>query len=254
MNASFDTVIGNHLIRQLPEVERALLAPSLEPVALRDGQLLIDAGHAVRHVYFPTTAIVSLLSLQEDGATVELAAVGNEGVAGLPALTGGEPMALRCEVQRTGRGLRISAADLRALLPQLPGLQRLTMRYMQFLLTQIGATAACIRHRPLMEQLCRWLLLSLDRVHGDELTVTQQRIANMLGVRREGVTEAVARLESLHLIEHSRGRIRVIDRHGLEEISGESYRIVQHEIRRLVQPRGADVAPMVLKRAAASAH
>ncbi len=225
---------GNQLLKRLPERERTALRPYLEPVNLRAGQLLSDSGQRIRHVYFPISAMISMLSLQESGSTVELASIGHEGLAGLPALTGGETMPNRTEVRKSGVALRIAAGDLRAQWPMLPTLQRMTLLYMQALLTQVAQTVVSVRHHSLTEQLCRWLLLALDRAAGNELDVTQQTIADMLGVRREGVTEAVGRLVQLHLIEHSRGHITVIDRAGLEGYSGESYRIVKHEFDRLL--------------------
>ena len=224
----------NLLLSQLPAAERDLIWPYLERVVLRSGQLLCDANQHVRHVYFPNTGAVSILSLHADGSIVEIAAVGREGLAGLPALTGAEFMPQRSEVSHAGNSWRIAAADIRTLYPRLPGLQRLVMRYMQLLLTQVGQTAACICHRTLMEQLCRWILQAMDHIHGNELSITQQRIAEMLGVRREGVTEAMGKLQSLHFIQHTRGRIVVIDRGGLERLSGEDYAIVSTEARRLV--------------------
>lgn len=234
MDTSTRTGGNNLLLRQLPESEWAALRPYLETVTLRGGQLLCDAGQRVRHVYFPKDGVVSLLSLHADGSSVELAAVGKEGLVGLPALTGAESMPQRCEVSQPGTSWRIAATDLRDLYPRLPQMQRLVMRYMQLLLTQVGQTAACICHRTLMEQLCRWILQTLDRLQSNELRITQQRIAEMLGVRREGVTEAMGKLQSLRLIEHTRGRIVVIDRTGLESMSGEAYTIVSAEVRRLV--------------------
>ncbi|MDF3834408.1 Crp/Fnr family transcriptional regulator [Cupriavidus basilensis] len=227
---------GNHLLGALPARERRLLTPHVNSVNLRAGQLLSDSGQRIRHLYFPSTAVISMMSLQESGATVELASVGNEGLVGLPALTGGETMPNRIEVRRSGYGFRIAAGDLRTLYPELPTLQRMALLYMQALLTQVSQTAVCIRHHSLTTQLCRWLLLALDRSPCNELDVTQQTIADMLGVRREGVTEAVGRLEELHLIRHSRGHITVIDRAGLEGFSGESYRIVRNEFDRLLIP------------------
>jgi len=234
MHTSVTTMGNNLLLSQLPQAEWELIRPFLDLATLRSGQLLCDANQRVRHVYFPNTGVISILSLHADGSTVELAAVGKEGLAGLPALTGANTMPQRCEVSHSGNSWRIAAADIRSLYPTLPALQKLVMRYMQLLLTQVGQTAACICHRTLMEQLCRWILQTIDRIHGNELSVTQQRIAEMLGVRREGVTEAMGKLEGLQLIEHTRGRIRVIDRSGLERLSGEDYEIVSKEAQRLV--------------------
>jgi len=225
---------GNQLLKRLPPSEQSLLLSCLEPVNLRTGQLLSDSGQRIRHVYFPVSAMISMLSLQESGATVELASIGHEGLVGLPALTGGETMPNRTEVRKSGMALRIASSDLRRQWTMLPTLQRMTLLYMQALLTQVEQTVVSVRHHSLTEQLCRWLLLALDRATGNELDVTQQTIADMLGVRREGVTEAVGRLVQLHLIAHTRGHITVIDRAGLEGYSGESYRIVKHEFDRLL--------------------
>jgi CRP-like cAMP-binding protein len=223
---AMQTVFRSHanlVLQRLPHDEFALMEPHLAAVSLLEGQVLLEAGQPVRHVFFPTTGIVSLISLHADGSTVELASVGSEGLVGLSALTGPDPSAQRCEVRHRGRAWRIPAAELRALYPRLPALQRQTMQYMQLLLTQVGQTAACICHQPLMAQLCRWILLTLDRMQGNELSITQQKIADMLGVRREGVTEAVGKLKELQLLDHSRGRITILDRAGLEAISGEFY-------------------------------
>ncbi|MCP3020157.1 Crp/Fnr family transcriptional regulator [Cupriavidus basilensis] len=225
---------GNHLLGALPPHERRLLLPRLDSVNLRTGQLLSDSGQRIRHLYFPSTAVISMMSLQESGATVELASVGREGLVGLPALTGAETMPNRIEVRRSGAGFRVAASELRAIYPELPTLQRMALLYMQALLTQVSQTAVCIRHHSLTTQLCRWLLLALDRSPCNELDVTQQTIADMLGVRREGVTEAVGKLAELQMIRHSRGHITVIDRAGLEGFSGESYRIVRSEFDRLL--------------------
>ncbi|MGO4327698.1 Crp/Fnr family transcriptional regulator [Cupriavidus sp. 2TAF22] len=227
---------GNHLLAALPAPERRLLVPRLDRVRLSEGQLLSDSGQRILHLYFPCTAVISMMSLQESGASVELASVGREGLVGLPALTGAETMPNRIEVRRGGGALRIGAADLREIYPQLPALQGKALLYMQVLLTQVAQTAVCIRHHSLTTQLCRWLLLALDRSPCNALNFTQQTIADMLGVRREGVTEAVGRLEALRMIRHSRGQITVIDRAGLEGFSGESYRIVRNEFDRLLSP------------------
>ncbi|MBV8273591.1 MAG: Crp/Fnr family transcriptional regulator [Cupriavidus sp.] len=224
----------NHLLNALPRHEWEALSRHFELVRLRAGELLTDSGQRIVHVYFPTTSVVSLLSLLEDGATVEFAAVGNEGLVGIPVVTGGDTMPSRVEVRSPGFAYRIPARVLRSELSQLPALQRVTLLYVQAVLTQIAQTAACNRHHSLNKQLCRWLLLAIDRMSTNELVITQQVIANMLGVRREGVTEAAGKLEDLGLIHHSRGHITVLDRCGLERHSCECYKLVKREYDRLL--------------------
>jgi len=224
----------NHLLSAIPRQEWEALAPHLELVRLRAGELLTGAGQRIVHVYFPTTGVVSLLSLLEDGATVEFAAVGSEGLVGIPVVTGGDTMPCRVEVRSPGFAYRLPARVLRGELERLHVLQRVTLLYVQAVLTQIAQTAACNRHHSLNKQLCRWLLLALDRVDSNELVITQQVIANMLGVRREGVTEAAGKLEDLGLIHHSRGHITVLDRGGLERHACECYKLVKGEYDRLL--------------------
>ncbi|AOZ01963.1 Crp/Fnr family transcriptional regulator [Cupriavidus sp. USMAHM13] len=228
----------NHLLGAIPRAEWEALAPYLELVRLRGGELLTGAGQRIVHVYFPTTGVVSLLSLLEDGATVEFAAVGNEGLVGIPVVTGGDTMPCRVEVRSPGFAYRLPARVLRGELERLHVLQRVTLLYVQAVLTQIAQTAACNRHHSLNKQLCRWLLLALDRMDSNELVITQQVIANMLGVRREGVTEAAGKLEDLGLIHHSRGHITVLDRCGLERHACECYKLVKREYDRLLPALG----------------
>ena len=224
----------NHLLAALPRKEWETLSGHLELVRMRAGQLLTDSGQRIHHVYFPTTAIVSMLSLLENGATAEIAAIGNEGLVGIPVLTGGDTMPCRVEVRTPGFAYRLSAGTLRQEFMRSPTIQRATLLYVQAVLTQIAQTAVCNRHHSLNKQLCRWLLLALDRMATNELVITQQVIANMLGVRREGVTEAAGKLEDLGLIHHSRGHITVLDRHGLEAHSCECYKLVKREFDRLL--------------------
>jgi CRP-like cAMP-binding protein len=198
---------------------------------------LCDSGKRVIHVYFPVTAIVSLLYMMENGGSVEIAAVGNEGMTGLPVLTGGETMLSRVQVQSAGFAYRMSAQRLKMELDRSPFLQRLMLLYMQALLAQVSQTAACNRHHSLNKQLCRWLLVELDRLSSNELTITQQAIADMLGVRREGVTEAAGKLHDAGLIRHSRGHITVLDRSGLEKHACECYNLVKREFDRLLPHR-----------------
>jgi len=203
-------------------------------VRLRTGQILCDSGERIRHVYFPTTAIISLLYMMEDGGSAEIAAIGNEGMTGVPVLTGGEKMPSRVQVQSAGYGYRMSAQSLKDEFARSPLFHSLMLLYMQALLTQVAQTAACNRHHSLNKQLCRWLLIELDRLGSNEMTVTQQLIADMLGVRREGVTEAAGKLHDAGLIRHSRGHITVLDRGGLEAKACECYSLVKKEFDRLL--------------------
>ncbi|NLP61697.1 Crp/Fnr family transcriptional regulator [Paraburkholderia sacchari] len=225
---------GNHLLGALPSHEWHALAPHLELVHLRTEQLLCDSGQRIHHVYFPTTAIISILSTMQDGSSMEIAAIGREGMTGVPVLTGGEAMPNRVQVQCTGFAYRMSAQDLRQHFARSDFLRRLMLLYMHVLLTQVAQTAACNRHHSLSQQLCRWLLIEVDRVASNDLMVTQQLIADMLGVRREGVTEAAGKLHGDGLIHHSRGRIRVLDRKGLEARACECYGLVRREFDRLL--------------------
>ncbi|MBU6487479.1 MAG: Crp/Fnr family transcriptional regulator [Burkholderiales bacterium] len=225
---------GNHLLGALPPHEWQALTPHLELVHLRTEQLLCDCGHKIHHVYFPTTAIISVLSMMEDGGSVELAAVGREGMTGVQVLTGGETMPSRVQVQCSGFAYRMSAQQLKQEIARSDLLRRLMLLYMQALLTQVAQTAACNRHHSLSKQLCRWLLIEIDRAATDDLAVTQQLIADMLGVRREGITEAAGKLHDQGLIHHSRGHIKVLDRKGLESRACECYGLVKREFDRLL--------------------
>jgi CRP-like cAMP-binding protein len=232
---------GNHLLGALPRHEWQAIAPHLELVRLRTEQLLCDSGQHIHHVYFPTTAIISVLSTMENGSTVEIAAVGREGMTGVPVLTGGETMLSRVQVQCPGFAYRMTAQALRQQFARSDFLRRLMLLYMHALLTQVAQTAACNRRHSLSKQLCRWLLIEVDRVESDELSVTQQLIADMLGVRREGITEAAGKLHNDGLIHHSRGHIRVLDRKGLEARACECYGLLKREFERL-RPRMREVA------------
>jgi CRP-like cAMP-binding protein len=185
-------------------------------------------------VYFPTTAIVSLLYVMENGASAEIAVVGNEGIVGVSLFMGGETTPSRAVVQSGGRGYRLSAARMKTEFNLAGPVLHLLLRYTQALLTQMAQTAVCNRHHSLDQQLCRWLLLSLDRLNGNELVMTQELIANMLGVRREGVTEGALKLQRAGLIRYSRGHITVLDRSGLETRSCECYAVVKKEYYRLL--------------------
>jgi CRP-like cAMP-binding protein len=200
------------------------------------GHVLYESGMAMSHVYFPTTSIVSLLYVMEDGASAEIAVVGNEGLIGISLFMGGETTPSRCVVQSAGEGFRMRAEALKKEFSRSGPVLHLLLRYTQALITQMAQTAACNRHHSLDQQLCRWLLLSLDRLHGDDLVMTQELIANMLGVRREGVTEAALNLQRAGLIRYQRGRITVLDREGLERRTCECYAVVRREYERLLAP------------------
>ncbi len=197
------------------------------------GEVLYESGAVLSHVYFPTTAIVSLLYVMENGASAEIAVAGNEGIVGISLFMGGESTPSRAVVQSAGKGLRMKADVLKEEFKQGPVLH-LLLRYTQALITQMAQTAVCNRHHSLDKQLCRWLLLSLDRLQGNELVMTQELIANMLGVRREGVTEGALKLQKAGLIRYARGRITVLDRDGLEKRSCECYAVVKKEYDRLL--------------------
>jgi CRP-like cAMP-binding protein len=223
----------NHLLAALPEADWQRWLPHLKPVDLPLGKVLYEAGVALSYVYFPTTAIVSLLYVMEDGASAEIAVVGNEGLVGISLFMGGDSTPSRAVVQSAGQGYRLKANMLKEELEYGPVL-RLLLRYTQALITQMSQTAVCNRHHTLDQQLCRWMLLSLDRLQGNELVMTQELIANMLGVRRGGVTEGARKLQKAGLIHYSRGRIAVLDRVGLEKRSCECYEVVKKEYDRLL--------------------
>jgi CRP-like cAMP-binding protein len=224
----------NHLLAALSADECARIFPHLEWVPLSLGESLSEPGEQMRHVYFPTTAIVSLLYVMEDGASAEIAVVGNEGVVGVSLFMGGETTTSRAVVQSAGHGYRLSGQLLKDAFFRAGQMQRLLLRYTQALLTQMAQTAVCNRHHSVDQQLCRWLLLSLDRLSSNELIMTQELIANMLGVRREGVTEAAGKLQQAGLIEYHRGHITVLDRPGLEAHACECYAVVKKEFDRLL--------------------
>lgn len=198
------------------------------------GEVLYESGATLSHVYFPTTAIVSLLYVMEDGASAEIAVVGNEGIVGISLFMGGGSTPSRAVVQSAGLGFRLKARVLKDEFNRAGPVLRLLLRYTQALITQMAQTAVCNRHHSLDQQLCRWLLLSLDRLQGDELVMTQELIANMLGVRREGVTESALKLQTAGLIRYARGRITVLDRAGLELRTCECYAVVKKEYDRLL--------------------
>ena len=198
------------------------------------GQVLYESGGTMQHVYFPTTAIVSLLYVMENGASAEIAVVGNEGIVGVSLFMGGGSTPSRAVVQSAGEGFRLNAQALKDEFDQAGPVLHLLLRYTQALITQMAQTAVCNRHHALDQQLCRWLLLSLDRLKNNELVMTQELIANMLGVRREGVTECALKLQKAGLIRYARGRITVLDRPGLEQRTCECYAVVKKEYDRLL--------------------
>jgi CRP-like cAMP-binding protein len=223
----------NQLLAALPPAEFARLAPHLELIAMPLGEALYESGGRLQHVYFPTTAIVSLLCMLENGASAEIAVVGHDGILGISLFMGGETTPSRAVVHSAGFGYRLKAQLLKQEFNRAGPMLHLLLRYTQSLITHMAQTAVCNRHHSIEQQLCRWLLLSLDRLASDSLTITQELIANMLGVRREGVTEAAGNLQRAGLIRYSRGRIEVLDRPGLEKAVCECYSVVKLEADRL---------------------
>jgi CRP-like cAMP-binding protein len=224
------------LLSCLPAKDYLRIEPHLELVEMPLGEALYESGMQIRHVHFPTTAIVSLLNVMEDGASAEIAVVGNEGIVGVSLFMGGESTLSRAIVQSAGHAYRMRGQLLKDEFFRAGPMQHLLLRYTQALLTQMAQTAVCNRHHSLDQQLCRWLLLSFDRLPGTELIMTQELIANMLGVRREGVTEAAGNLQRAGLIEYRRGHIKLIDRRGLEDRVCECYDVVKREFQRLLPP------------------
>jgi CRP-like cAMP-binding protein len=224
----------NQLLAALPPADLQRWLPQLEAVQMPLGLVLYESGRTLSHVYFPTTAIVSLLYVMENGASAEIAVVGHEGIVGISLFMGGESTPSRAVVQSAGQGLRLKASLIKQEFEQAGPVMHLLLRYTQALITQMAQTAVCNRHHSLDQQLCRWLLLSLDRLEGSELVMTQELIANMLGVRREGVTEGALALQKTGLIRYSRGHITILDRPGLERRTCECYAVVKREYDRLL--------------------
>ena len=243
------TPAGNRLLASLPADEFARLQAHLEPVAMPLGWAVYESGRAQEHVYFPTTSIVSLLYVLANGASAEIAVVGNEGLVGIALFMGGGSTPSRAVVQSAGHGYRLSAEVVKREFDAGGALQYLLLRYTQALITQMTQTAVCNRHHSVDQQLCRWLLLSLDRLPGNQLVMTQELIANMLGVRREGVTEAASKLQRAGVIQYRRGRITVLDRAKLETLVCECYEVVRRETERLFPQK----IPGVDKKSAARA-
>src|SRR6476660_4809913 len=224
----------NHLLAALPPAEFERLAKHLEPVAMPLGEILYEPGGQMQHAYFPTTAIVSLHYVMESGASAETAGVGNEGVLGISLFMGGDTTPSSAVVQTAGHGYRLPGRLLKEEFDRGGFMQRLLLRYTQALLTQMCQTAACNRHHSIEQQLCRWLLLTLDRLPSNELIMTQELVASMLGVRREGITQAAGNLQRAGFIRYRRGHIAVIERSGLEATACECYAVVKKELARLL--------------------
>ena len=228
--------LQNHLLNTLPHIEYERLLPHFELVEMPLGKVIYEPGGELNYVYFPTTCIVSLLYVMENGSSAEIAVIGNDGIVGVALFMGGGSMPNRAVVQSAGRAYRLRGQLLMKEFNQFGAMLHLLLRYTQALITQMAQTAVCNRHHSVDQQLCRWLLLSLDRLPSNELTMTQELIANMLGVRREGVTEAAGKLQKAGLILYSRGHITVLDRPGLEERVCECYQVVKSESDRLLPP------------------
>src|SRR6202162_6111079 len=237
----------NSLLAALPDAEWTRWLPQLERVEMPLGQVLYEAGDTLKYMYFPITSIVSLLYVMENGASAEIAVVGKEGLVGVSLFMGGESTSSRAVVQSAGHGCRLNSKVMKSEFDRAGPVLHLLLRYTQALLTQMAQTAVCNRHHSLDQQLCRWLLLSLDRLDGNRLVMTQELIANMLGVRREGVTEGALKLQHAGLIQYARGHISVLDRDGLEKRSCECYAVVKKEYDRLLPKTHVMFAPMLLQ-------
>lgn len=224
----------NHILAALPAEDYARLLPDLELIPMPLGWAVYESGGSLGYLYFPTTCIVSLLYVMENGSSAEIAITGNEGMVGISLFMGGESTPSRAVVQSAGNGYRLKASALKREFALGSHLQHIALRFTQALITQMAQTAVCNRHHALDQQLCRWLLLSIDRLPGNDLVMTQELIANMLGVRREGVTEAAGKLQADGLIQYSRGHIKVLDRDGLEKRVCECYAVVKKEYGRLL--------------------
>jgi len=242
----------NHLLGALPDDEFARIASQLEFVQMPLGTVLYESGDKMSHVYFPTTAIVSLLYIMENGGTAEIGIAGNNGLIGMALYMGGETTSSRAVVQRAGEAVRLKAADVRAEFARGGLFQNLLLRYTQSLMTQISQTAVCNRLHNIQQQLCRWLLINHDQLPADKLVMTHDLIANMLGVRREGVTQAAGSLQEMGVIKYSRGTITILDRKGIERIACECYQVVSDEYDRLLGEYIPDNLPAPTARSSAS--
>jgi len=234
MTTSLHSPNQNHLLAALPTAEFEPLLPHLELVPLLLGQMLYEPDMQLQHAYFPTTSIVSLHYVMESGASAETAGVGNEGMVGISLFMGGDTTPSSAVVQTAGHAYRLERRRLKQAFDDAGLFQKVLLRYTQALMTQMAQTAVCNRHHSLEQQLCRWLLLTVDRLSGDELIMTQELVASMLGVRREGITEAAGNLQRAGLISYRRGHIAVLNRQGLEKQSCECYAVVKKEIDRLL--------------------
>jgi CRP-like cAMP-binding protein len=226
--------VANRLLTMLPKEEYEHLLPNFEPVSFALGEVVYESGGQMDYIFFPTTAIISLLYMMENGSSAEMGVAGNEGLVGIALFMGGDTMPNRAVVQSAGDAVRLEADVLQEEFKRGGTFQRLLLRYTQALITQMSQTAVCNRLHTVEQQLCRWLLLSRDRLQSDELIMTQELIANMLGVRREGVTHAAQRLQETGLISYVRGHIKILDRSGLEATVCECYRVVKTEYDRLL--------------------
>src|ERR1700722_6281419 len=235
----------NYLLAALSVAERERVYPHLQLVTMPLGKVLYESGDVLRHVYFPTDSIISLLYVLADGASAEISVVGNEGLIGIALFMGGETTPSRAIVQSAGFAYRLVAQQIKDEFHRSGDMQLLLLRYTQALITQMAQTAVCNRHHSVDQQLCRWLLLSLDRLSSNQLIMTQELIANMLGVRREGVTEAAGKLQKLGVIEYGRGKITVLDRPKLEQMCCECYEVVKKESDRLL-PRVIPQPPLII--------
>jgi CRP-like cAMP-binding protein len=233
-NADMPDQTKNHLLAALPQEEYERILPHLGQVSFKLGEVVYESGGQMDHIYFPTTAIISLLYMMENGSSAEMGIAGNEGLVGVALFMGGNTMPNRAVIQSAGGAVRMKAKVLQDEFARGGAFQRLLLRYTQALLTQMSQTAVCNRLHAIEKQLCRWLLLSHDRLDSDELVMTQELIANMLGVRREGVTSAAGRLQEQGLISYVRGHIQILDRRGLEAAVCECYKVVKDEYDRLL--------------------
>jgi CRP-like cAMP-binding protein len=235
----------NLVLRSLSAEVRERLFPHLKPVSLPAGAVLYESGSPMRHIYFPTGSVVALLYVLDSGASAELALVGNDGAIGISMFMGGESTTSRAVVQSAGRAYLLTSPRLKREFGRHGELMQVLLRYTQSLITQMAQTAVCNRHHSVDQQLCRWLLLSLDRLSSNQLVMTHELIANMLGVRREGITDAAGRLQKSGVIRYSRGRITVVDRDGLERLSCECYDVVRKETDRLRSLSDAATRPVL---------
>jgi CRP-like cAMP-binding protein len=229
-----DSALMNHLLAALPAEEFARLSPNLEPVTLSLGQVIYESGEQLEHVFFPTTAIISLLYIMENGSTAEIGMAGNDGMVGIALFMGGSTTPNRAVVQSAGNAFRLKAKALRFEFHLSGEFQNILLRYTQYLMTQISQTAVCNRLHSVEQQLCRWLLINHDLLQSNKLIMTHDLIANMLGVRREGVSIAAGHLQKLKLIKYVRGTITMLDRDGLENAACECYQVVKEEYDRLM--------------------